>query len=74
MSALCVENPMIESMVQKTGRASLLACLVLALGACASLSPVNQEVALRVTEGGERVEARWSAMKSVTRSTIPMIW
>ncbi len=39
-------------------RILLSAAALLALGACASMvKPVNQEVALRATEGGERVEA-----------------
>ena len=76
---------MIESMVQKTGRASLLALLALSLGACASVGPVNQEVTLRVSEGGERVEAvcevsndqaSWSVVSpvvfGVTRSEKPL--
>jgi len=45
---------MIDSMVCKAGLAALVA---LTFSACASYKPVNQEVALRVTEGGERAEA-----------------
>ena len=77
---------MIDSMVQKAGQASLAALLALSLGACASVRPVNQEVALRVTEGGERVEATcdvsndrasWSVVApvvfGVTRSEKPLV-
>lgn len=54
-SALRVEIAMIDSMVCKAGLAALVA---LTLSACASsYKPVNQEVALRVTDGGERAEA-----------------
>ena len=74
---------MFDSMVYKTGLAALMA---LTLGACASsYKPVNQEVALRVTEGGERVEAAcevgndrasWSVISplvfGVTRSEKPL--
>ena len=45
---------MIDSMVCKAGLAALVA---LTFSACASFKPVNQEVALRVTDGGERAEA-----------------
>ena len=45
---------MIDSMVCKAGLAALVA---LTLSACASFKAVNQEVALRVTDGGERAEA-----------------
>lgn len=45
---------MIDSMVCKAGIAALVA---LTLSACAGYKPVNQEVALRVTDGGERAEA-----------------
>ena len=45
---------MIDSMVCKAGLAALVA---LTFSACASYKPVNQEVALRVTDGGERAEA-----------------
>ena len=45
---------MIDSMVCKAGLAALVA---LTLSACASHKTVNQEVALRVTDGGERAEA-----------------
>lgn len=83
MSAVRVEKPMFDSMVYKTGLAALMA---LTLGACASsYKPVNQEVALRVTEGGERVEAAcevgndrasWSVISplvfGVTRSEKPL--
>jgi hypothetical protein len=45
---------MIDSMVCRAGLAALVA---LTLSACASSKPANQEVALRVTDGGERAEA-----------------
>lgn len=83
MSALRVEIPMIDSMGCKTVLAALMA---LTLSACASSQkPVNQEVALRVSEGGERVEAScevsndrasWSVVSplvfGVTRSEKPL--
>lgn len=86
MSALRVENPMIDSMAHLAGRASLAALLALALGACASYGkPVNQELALRVAENGERAEAAcelsndrgsWSVVSpvvvGVTRSEKPL--
>jgi hypothetical protein len=49
-----VEIPMIDSMVCKAGLAALVA---LTFSACASFKTANQEVALRVTDGGERAEA-----------------
>ena len=52
--ALRVEIPMVDSMVCRAGLAALVA---LTLSACASDQPANQEVALRVTDGGERAEA-----------------
>ncbi len=45
---------MVDSMVCRAGLAALVA---LTLSACASNQPANQEVALRVTDGGERAEA-----------------
>ena len=76
---------MIEAKAYKAGQASLMAMMALLLGACAAYKPVNQEVALRVTEGGERVEATcdvsndhasWSvvspAVFGVTRSEKPL--
>lgn len=83
-SALRVENPMFDSMAYKAGLAALMA---LTLGACAFSydKAVNQEVALRVSEGGERVEAAcevsndqasWSVIAplvfGVTRSQEPL--
>lgn len=83
-SALRVEIPMIDSMVCRAGLSALVA---LTLGACAFAGkPVNQEVALRVSENGERAEAScevrndlasWSVVApvnfGVTRSASPLV-
>jgi hypothetical protein len=85
-SALRVEIPMTDSMACKTGHTTLMALVALTLSACASsYRPVNQEVTLRVSEGGERTEATcdvsndrasWSVMApatfGVTRSEKPL--
>lgn len=77
---------MSDPRMYRAGRISLAVLLALALGACASAhKPVNQEVALRVTESGQRVEAScevsndrasWSvvapAVFGVTRSDKPL--
>jgi hypothetical protein len=82
-SALRVETPMSYPTFGRTGCTVMMAVM---LGACATGSkPVNQEVSLRTTQGGERIEATcdvgndwasWTvvspAIIGVTRSEKPL--